>query len=122
MAVYFITGKLGSGKTLVSIGKIRDTLNKGCKVATNIDLNLHKLISSKSKNSVVYRIPDKPTLIDLENIGIGNTTYNEEKNGLLVLDECGTWFNSRSWGDKSRQDVHSNSFYTLENSAGILFF
>ncbi|WP_369596491.1 zonular occludens toxin domain-containing protein, partial [Salmonella enterica] len=24
---------------------------------------------------------------------------------LLVLDECGTWFNSRSWGDKDRQPV-----------------
>lgn len=105
MAVYFITGKLGSGKTLVSIGKIREKLNAGCKVATNIDLNLEKLIDIKSKESVVYRVSDKPTLQDLETIGVGNTSYNEDKNGLLVLDECGTWFNSRSWGDKSRQDV-----------------
>lgn len=105
MAVYFITGKLGSGKTLISIGKMRDKLNRGCKVATNIDLNLHKLISPKSKNATVYRIPDKPELADLEAIGIGNETYDEEKNGLLVLDECGTWFNSRSWSDKSRQAV-----------------
>lgn len=105
MAVYFITGKLGSGKTLVSIGKIREKLNAGCKVATNIDLNLEKLIDIKSKESVVYRVSDKPTVQDLETIGVGNTSYNEDKNGLLVLDECGTWFNSRSWGDKSRQDV-----------------
>lgn len=105
MAVYFITGKLGSGKTLVSIGKMRDKLNSGCKVATNIDLILHKLISKKSKKATVYRIPDKPELDDLLAIGVGNETYDEEKNGLLVLDECGTWFNSRSWGDKSRQAV-----------------
>lgn len=105
MPVYFVTGKLGSGKTLVSIGKMRDKLNAGCKVATNIDLNLDKLINIKSKNSIVYRIPDKPVLADLEAIGIGNESYDEDKNGILVLDECGTWFNSRSWGDKSRQEV-----------------
>ena len=105
MPVYFVTGKLGSGKTLVSIGKIRDKLNSGCKVATNIDLNLHKLISIKSKNCVVYRIPDKPVLADLEAIGKGTESYDEDQNGILVLDECGTWFNSRSWVDKSRQEV-----------------
>lgn len=105
MAVYFVTGKLGSGKTLVSIGKIRDKLNSGCKVATNIDLFLNNLINIKSKEACVYRVSDKPTLQDLESIGVGNETYNEDKNGLLVLDECGTWFNSRSWGDKTRQDV-----------------
>ncbi|MBE0507547.1 MAG: assembly protein [Marinospirillum sp.] len=105
MPVYFVTGKLGSGKSLISVGKIRDKLNSGCKVATNIDLNLHKLINIKSRNATVYRIPDKPELQDLEAIGVGNDTYDEGKNGLLVLDECGTWFNSRSWGDKSRQDV-----------------
>ncbi|WP_430623398.1 zonular occludens toxin domain-containing protein [Escherichia coli] len=38
-------------------------------------------------------------------MGIGNTSYDESRNGLLVLDECGTWFNSRSWGDKDRQPV-----------------
>lgn len=105
MAVYFVTGKLGSGKTLVSIGKIRDKLWAGCKVATNVDINLHKLVNPDSKGATLYRIPDKPTLEDLHAIGKGNDSYDEAKNGLLVLDECGTWFNSRSWGDKSRQDV-----------------
>lgn len=105
MAVYFVTGKLGAGKTLVSIARIRDKLNKNCKVATNIDLQLHKLINIKARKATVYRIPDKPELEDLEAIGIGNPTYDEDKNGLLVLDECGTWFNSRTWGDKSRQHV-----------------
>lgn len=105
MPVYIVTGKLGSGKTLVSVGKIRDKLAAGCMVATNLDLNLHKLIGSRAKNSRVMRIPDKPGIEDLHAIGNGNTSYNEDKNGLLVLDECGTWFNSRSWADKSRQEV-----------------
>lgn len=105
MAVYFVTGKLGSGKSLISVGKMRDRLNSGCKVATNIDLRLHKLINIKARHATVYRIPDKPELEDLEAIGRGTESYDESKNGLLVLDECGTWFNSRTWGDKSRQDV-----------------
>lgn len=46
----------------------------------------------------MIRLPDKPSLNDLLAIGVGNTSYDESRNGLLVLDECGTWFNSRSWG------------------------
>lgn len=105
MAVYVVTGKLGAGKTLVAVGKIKDKLNHGCKVATNLDLNLDKLIGEKPKKTQCFRIPDKPTLEDLESIGTGTDGYDESKNGLLVLDECGTWFNSRSWADKSRQAV-----------------
>ena len=37
MAVYFITGKLGSGKSIAAVGKIRDYLNEGRAVATNLD-------------------------------------------------------------------------------------
>lgn len=105
MAVYVVTGKLGSGKTLVSVGKIKDKLVRGCKVATNLDIKLDKLIGPTKKQTRFYRIPDKPQLADLEAIGTGTDSYDESKNGLLVLDECGTWFNSRSWADKERQAV-----------------
>lgn len=105
MVAYVVTGKLGAGKTLVAVGKIKDKLSRGCKVATNLDIHLHKLVGEKARNVRLYRIPDKPTLPDLESIGKGNDSYDEDKNGLLVLDECGTWFNSRSWADKSRQSV-----------------
>lgn len=52
------------------------------------------------------RIPDYPTIDDLRAIGNGNESYDEDKNGLLVLDECGSWFNSRSWQDKSRSSLN----------------
>lgn len=120
MAVYVVTGKLGAGKTLVAVGKIKDKLNRGCPVATNLDLRLNKLIGEKARNTRVYRIPDKPQLADLEAIGRGNESYDEAKNGLLVLDECGTWFNSRSWADKSRQAV-IDWFLHAESSAGHHF-
>lgn len=105
MAVYFVTGKLGSGKTLASVGRIRDRLAAGCPVATNLDLDLVAMCGPRAKTPVVYRLPDKPSLVDFEAIGKGNDTYNEDKNGLVVLDECGTWFNSRTWGDKERQAI-----------------
>lgn len=105
MAVYFVTGKLGSGKSLVAVSKIKDKLLRGLPVATNLDINLKNMLGRNNKNTRLFRIPDKPDIQDLVNIGPGNKSYNEDLNGLLVLDECGTWFNSRSWADKSRQEV-----------------
>lgn len=107
MAVYFVTGSLGSGKSLISVSKIQDRLVKGCPVATNLDLHLHNMpkVGKMAKKTQVYRLPDKPTIQDLESIGRGNASYDESRNGLLVLDECGTWLNTRTWNDKSRQPV-----------------
>lgn len=102
MAVYIVTGKLGSGKTLVTVGKIKDYLMKGRPVATNLDIYSEHIQKIKSKASFL-RLPDKPRVSDLEAMGQGNPTPNEENNGLLVLDECGTWLNARTWNDPERK-------------------
>lgn len=108
MSVYIVTGKLGNGKTLVTVGRIRDAIFSGCKIATNLDINLKNMFGRTPKNINVMRIPDKPTIEDLNAIGKGyeGRDYDESKFGLLVLDECGTWFNSRNWQDKSRKPVN----------------
>ena len=49
MAVYAVTGKLGSGKSLVSVSRISDALIKNLKVATNLDINLKVLCTKKNK-------------------------------------------------------------------------
>lgn len=121
MAVHFITGKLGSGKSLVAVGKIRDYLRRGAKVATNLDIRLNKMFGDDAKKACLYRLPDKPTIQDLETIGLGNTTYDESKNGLLVLDECGTWFNSRTWADKERQLVINWFLHARKKGWDIIF-
>ena len=105
MPTYAVTGKLGSGKTLACVGRIRDALIQGRPVATNLDINLDKLVGKKAKSSTLYRLPDKPTAADLYALGSGNDGYDEEMNGLLVLDECGTWFNAREWNDKDRRGL-----------------
>ena len=105
MSVYFVTGSLGGGKTLMSVNRIKDYLMRGCPVATNLDIRLHHMLKRTVKDVTLFRLPDKPAVTDFEIIGKGNTTYEESKNGLIVLDECGTWFNSRSWADKERQKI-----------------
>ena len=107
MAVYIVTGKLGNGKTLVTVGRIRDALYQHRRVATNLDINLVSMVGKKARDINLLRIPDKPTIDDLNAIGKGyDGDYDESKFGLLVLDECGTWFNSRNWQDKTRKEVN----------------
>lgn len=104
MAVYAITGKLGSGKSLVSVGRIFDYLRQGKPVASNLNLDLLKLFNPRCKFNYV-RLPDFPTVRDFHAIGKGTESYDEKNNGLIVLDECGVFFNSRDWQTAERQDV-----------------
>lgn len=107
MSVYIVTGKLGNGKTLVTVGRIRDALLSHHRVATNLDINLKSMFGKSAKNINLVRVPDKPSIDDLNNIGMGyEGKYDESKFGSLILDECGTWFNSRNWQDKTRREVN----------------
>lgn len=127
MAVYAITGKLGSGKGKGAMKLLRDYLREGKRVATNCDIFMEYMMPSQSRVSVV-RIPDKPTANDLYAIGSGNKfvqfdplpTYtsngieytppsprllpgfDERHNGALFLDECASWLNTRNFQDKGR--------------------
>lgn len=104
MTVYLVTGKLGSGKTLCSVGRLCDYLERGALCATNLDLDFDKLPKRVDVARVV-RLPDKPSAFDLLSLGCGNESTDESKNGLIVLDECGIIFNSREWADKGRQAI-----------------
>lgn len=122
MAVYLVTGKLGSGKTLATVGRIRDYLNQGRMVATNLDLNLEKLINPWAKKSRVIRMPDKPKLHDLESLPEPYTgDYDESKTGLIVLDECGTWFNTRDYRDKERAPVIDKLLHIRKAGWDVIF-
>lgn len=103
MPVYVVTGKLGGGKTLAMVARMIEYLDSGRRVATNIDLNLRKMLNVKPDHLPV-RLPDIPTMADLRALGSAHTTCREELNGAIVLDECGTWLNSRAWSGKERQN------------------
>lgn len=104
MPVYVVTGKLGSGKTLSMVGRIREYVERGRPVASNIDLNLRALVKRRPTAPLV-RLPDRPTAADLEALGAVHETAREELNGAVVLDEAATWLNARTYSDKGRQAV-----------------
>lgn len=103
MPVYVVQGKLGTGKGKYCVGKMQQALREGRRVATNFDLYLEHLCKPMNKITAT-RVPDKPTAADLDLIGPGNPdhAYDEEKNGVLVLDELGSWLNSRSFQSPER--------------------
>lgn len=120
-SVYFVTGKLGSGKTLTAVGKIREAFLRGVPVATNLDINLKEMLGKSKKNTRLYRIPDKPVVEDLAILGSANKTYDVTKDGLIVLDECGTWFNSRTWNDKNRQKLIDHLLHIRKLGWDVIF-
>ncbi len=102
MAVYFVSGGLGAGKTLAAVGQLRNYALNKCQIAGNIDIFLQHFANSPRSKVTYTRIPDRPTADDLFALGNANLTYDEDNNGLLVLDELATWLNARAWNDKGR--------------------
>lgn len=127
MAIYLISGKLGAGKTLASVGQIRDKLLSGCRVATNLDLRLENLLPGRygrpGGNLPVrcIRIPDKPSVDDLEALGCGNDSMNEDHNGIIVLDELASWLNSRTFNDKARMPVIDWLLHSRKHGWDVFF-
>jgi len=105
MTDYAMIGKKGTGKSKNAVRIMREAMKEKKTVATNLDIYLEPMFGPQSRATYV-RIPDKPTAHDLLAAGHGNpASYDEEKNGALVLDELGTWLNTRTFADKSRADV-----------------
>jgi hypothetical protein len=104
MAVYAVQGKLGTGKSKFCVWMAKQAAYLGRRIAGNLDIKVEKL--SPNKPARYVRIPDKPTAFDLDAIGHGNPdSYDESMNGVLILDELGTWLNSRSFQDKNRAEL-----------------
>lgn len=128
MPVYSVEGKLGTGKTKFTVWMAQNALLAGRKVASNLDLRCEHLTPFKRSHYV--RLPDKPIGDDLLAMGHGNAdSYDEDKNGVLILDELGTWLNSRSYQDKGRASVidwliHARKYgwdvYLIVQDAGMI--
>lgn len=106
--IYVITGHLGSGKTLLAVQlAVDEYLRMGKRVASNMTLNLDKAMGSQSKVTAL-KLPYIPRELDLRALGEGydvSAGYDESKFGLVLLDEAGTWLNSRDWNDKDRRGL-----------------
>lgn len=102
-----VTGKLGSGKGLCSVGRMIDYLNRGKPVITNMDIFPEYFKDPYNKNILIYRVPDKPTTEDIKYCGKGNDSLDPEENGVAVFDECATWFNSHDWNSKEAKSFNN---------------
>lgn len=115
MTDFAFVGKKRSGKTKHAVLVMREALKQGRRVATNVDLKLEVLLGEHSR-ATYMRVPDFPSAADLECIGRGlDGPYDEDRFGVLVMDELGVWFNARDFADKKRADtlrwlVHSGKF------------
>ena len=128
MAVYSVEGKLGTGKTKFCVWRAQQALLEGRRVASNVDLKCELLTPFRRTNYV--RLPDKPSSFDLEAMGHGNPdSYDEDRNGVLILDELGTWLNARSFQDKGRAGLldwliharkHGWDVYMIVQDAGMI--
>lgn len=105
MAVYFIQGHLGSGKSIQAVGRLKAYAQQKRRIAGNIDLDLVNLYESKKSKGTYIRIPDVPTVEDLKMIGLGSDSRAEDKFGALVLDEGAVLFNARDWNQKGRREI-----------------
>lgn len=107
MAEYIaVTGKLGSGKGLCSVGRMLDYLNRGKPVITNMDIFPEEFKDKWNKDIRIYRVPDHPTVDDILMCGSGNDTKDPEENGVAILDELATWFNSHNWNSKEAKQLN----------------
>lgn len=121
MIFRFVTGRLGTGKTLVSVGVAMQYLKKGRMVATNVDLYPEHFRDKRNRDTRIYRLPDHPSSDDLKSLPPGNATlvsgpdgslipgpkYDPSANSLLLLDELAQFLNTRSYGDKDRLNIIS---------------
>ena len=98
---FVLQGKKGNGKGIIACHLIRKYLEAGKPVATNMNIYLEHMFPPESK-TYVYRLPDQPSPDDMEALGQNPTGGDEAKNGLIVLDECASWLNSREFRDKDR--------------------
>lgn len=105
MTSYVVHGKLGVGKSKFAVWKMQQAMDQNRLVATNLDLYMEHMMPGRSKY-VPLRLPDKPTAADLHALPHGNpNSYEEDRNGVMVLDELGSWMNARAFGDKGRAGV-----------------
>jgi hypothetical protein len=104
MAVYAVTGDLGSGKSLITVGLMRDYGFAKKRIATNMNINPQNLWPDNNDNMPV-RLSDFPSSKELWAMGKGSESPDESTFGCLVLDELGASMNTRDWNDRDRKEI-----------------
>lgn len=115
--IYFFSGLPGSGKSLHAAKMIDQYHKRGKNVITNFEINEHFWDKRRCKKNKFLNCPGILCEKDNKNLTVDflldfADRFHErnargqiiEKQTLLVIDECQTMFNSRSWNVKGRSD------------------
>lgn len=103
--IYFFSGTPGSGKSLHCAKMINKWVKGGKNIIANFDINLS--FWKSYKGTIDTYSNDELNIDLLLDFADENHKRNEkgqiiEKQTLLIIDECQTMFNSRSWNSKGR--------------------
>jgi len=104
--IYVLTGPVGAGKSMMATQRVIDYAARGSRVASNYHIDFSSIARRRASNlsrASCIVLPPQPTAADLEALGVGGPT--EEKAGLVVIDEAGTFLNSRTWSDADRAKI-----------------
>lgn len=123
MAVYFVSGGLGAGKTLAAVSQLRHYAANRSNIAGNLDIFLEHFADSPRSKVSYTRIPDRPIAADLYALGLGkpDDDYDEDNNGLLVLDEMATWLNAQTWNEPGRKELRDWFVHSRKYGWDIIF-
>lgn len=104
--MYFLSGPVGSGKSLMATQRAIEYASQGRRIAANYDINVGAI--SRRRDSDLARasctiLPARITGEHLKLLGKGGPS--EEKAGLLILDEIGGFLNARTWNDTGREEI-----------------
>lgn len=103
MAIYIVTGPLGSGKGLFCDMIATQAYRAGRRVASNYPINTY--LMDKNSQQPITVIPPKFTYDDLMALGRGCDENDLSQLGVLILDELAISLNSRNFKDNGRQKL-----------------
>jgi len=105
--IYLLIGQPRTGKSTVAIDlAINRYASQGRRVVANFPIDFSPACDNPGtllSRAACRVIPDRPSRIDLDAIGEGGP--DEERAGLLIIDEAGTWCNARTWQGNDRMEV-----------------
>ncbi|WP_370618264.1 zonular occludens toxin domain-containing protein [Citrobacter meridianamericanus] len=106
MAIYVTQGELGAGKGIFGAYIMSLYYNDGdseVKCAANYPFYTEHLGSRSSKSITV--LPCNVRSSDLNALGMGSPDAYKDKFGVLILDECASFLNSRDYRDSDRKKI-----------------
>lgn len=120
--IEFVTGKIGSGKTIYAVKRIVNHLSKGGTAVTNIDFIWENVQRYLLKYCGVYALPEQLISLDVNK----NPSWDQEipwgvpgSHVFAVWDEVQLFNNARDWKKTQTEHGRMLSFLTQSRKACV---